>query len=121
MRCEALIALLAAVGSIAFAQQTHPKPDKHPPIEIPDRREAASRLTEAVAGASDRAASPVPRKNFIDEFIFGKMERDKIPHAPLATDAEFFRRVHMDLTGRIADPADLQKFLESRDPDKRDK
>src|ERR1051326_8282522 len=89
-----------------------------------DKAKEASRLTEAVAPALPAAAAstaPVPRKNFVDEFIFGKMERDKIPHAPLASDEEFFRRVHMDLTGRIADPADLQKFMESRDPDKRDK
>ena len=49
------------------------------------------------------------------------MERDHIPHAPLASDTEFFRRVHLDLTGRLPDPADLKAFLASNDPQKRDK
>jgi hypothetical protein len=37
-------------------------------------------------------ATPVPQNNFIDKFIFGKMERDGVPHAPLSADTEFFRR-----------------------------
>lgn len=82
----------------------------------------ASKLTAEVAGkarASD--ALPVPRKNFIDDYIFGKMARDHIPHAPLASDEEFFRRVHIDLTGRIPDSTKLHAFLDSTDPEKRDK
>ncbi|MBI3263985.1 MAG: DUF1549 domain-containing protein, partial [Acidobacteria bacterium] len=62
----------------------------------------------------------MPRKNFIDEHIFGKMERDGVLHAPLATDREFFRRAHLDLTGRIPDPRMLQEFVASREPAKRD-
>src|SRR5712692_2686785 len=51
-----------------------------------DKAKEASRLTEAVAAALPNSAAstaPIPRKNFIDEHIFGRMERDKIPHAPL--------------------------------------
>ena len=47
------------------------------------------------------------------------MERDGIPHAPLATDQEFFRRVTLDLTGRIPHHADLREFLADTSPDKR--
>lgn len=121
------MALLSAAASLAaFAQAPRPHagdaPANHPPVNLSDRRQEASRLTQAVAGNSAAGKSaPVPRKNFIDNFIFDKMERDGIPHAPLASDAEFFRRVHLDLTGRIPDSADLQKFLASQDPAKRDK
>src|SRR4051812_21888241 len=51
-----------------------------------DKGKEASRLTQAVAPALPAAAAsntPVPRKNFVDEFIFGKMEKDHIPHAPV--------------------------------------
>jgi hypothetical protein len=49
------------------------------------------------------------------------MARDGIPHAPLASDEEFFRRVHLDLTGRIGGDESLRKFTGSSDADKRDK
>jgi hypothetical protein len=78
-------------------------------------------LTERVRGGlpAAGAAGRVPRSNFIDRHIFGKMERDGIPHAPLSTDQEFFRRVHLDLTGRIPAPAALRAFLADPSPDKR--
>ena len=48
-----------------------------------DKAKEASRLTEAVAAALPDAGSstaPIPRKNFIDEHIFGRIERDKAHH-----------------------------------------
>jgi hypothetical protein len=62
-----------------------------------------------------------PRKTLIDEYLFGKMERDKIPHAPIASDSEFVRRVTLDLTGRLPTPNQVRAFLKDTDPDKRDK
>ncbi len=63
----------------------------------------------------------VPRKNFIDQHIFGRMERDKIPYAALASDEEFARRAWLDATGRIPQPEDLIAFLNDKDTKKRDK
>jgi hypothetical protein len=115
--------LLLWTASILGAQ-TPPQalPPDHPPVPPPPTgRAAASDLTERLR-PSDRAAatSPVPRRNLIDEFIFGKIERDGVPHAPLASDEEFFRRVHIDLTGRLPPDDRLRAFLASTDPDKRD-
>ena len=42
------------------------------------------------------------------------MRQDGVPHAPLATDQEFFRRVTLDLTGRIPTRQDLREFLADR-------
>jgi len=116
MRCAALGFWLAG---LAWTQV----PPNHPPVGDAGRRQAASRLTESVTpdGAGARPAGPIPRRNFIDEFIFGKMERDGIPHAPLASDADFCRRAHLDLTGRIPEPSALEAFVASTDPGKRDK
>jgi hypothetical protein len=89
-----------------------------------DRAKEASRLTEAVAPPLTPVASstePMPRKNFVDEFIFGKMERDKVPHAPLAGDEEFLRRVYLDATGLLPTPEQARAFLNDTDPNKRDK
>ena len=84
----------------------------------------AGATTERVAGSLPRGAvkpEPVPHRNFIDDQVFGKMEKDGIPHAPLSTDQEFFRRVTLDLTGRIPAADDLRTFLADNSPDKRAK
>jgi len=88
-----------------------------------DKAKEASRLTEAVASALPAAAgsvAPMPRKNFIDEYIFGRMERDKIPHAPVAGDEEFLRRVYLDLTGLLPSPEQVRAFVADKNPAKRD-
>ena len=66
-----------------------------------------------------QTASEIPRNNFIDDYIFSKMERDGIAPAPLASDTEFFRRIHLDLTGRLPEPEDIREFLADTDPNKR--
>ena len=65
-------------------------------------------------------ASAIPRKNFIDESIFGRMATAGIRSAPLASDLEFLRRVTLDLTGRIPSGADVVKFINDPNPSKRD-
>src|SRR5262249_18354659 len=72
-------------------------------------------------GARGGLSGQVARKNYIDEEIFGKMERDGVPHARLAGDPEFLRRVYLDLTGRIPESAAVRRFLADPDPAKRDK
>ena len=44
-----------------------------------------------------------------------------MPHAPLADDATFFRRIHLDLTGRIPDGNEAREFAADPDPAKRDR
>ena len=61
-----------------------------------------------------------PRKNFIDDYIFGRMERDGIQPAPAADDQEFVRRVYLDLTGRIPSAEQFRSFIEDSNPAKRD-
>jgi len=57
--------------------------------------------------------------NFVDEFLFTKMARDGVRAAPLISDAEFLRRVMLDLTGRIPKPEQVQQFLKDPIPQKR--
>jgi hypothetical protein len=64
-------------------------------------------------------ANPVPRKNFIDDFIFGRMERAGIQPAPISGDQEFLRRVCLDLTGRIPSADQVRSFITDSDPEKR--
>lgn len=78
------------------------------------------------AGKFRAAVTPVdpaslPRKNFIDDQIFGRLATEGVQSAPLSTDEEFFRRVNLDLTGRIPTPAAVRAFVADPAPDKRDK
>ncbi len=64
--------------------------------------------------------SAVVRRGFIDNIIFDKMSAAGVQPAPESTDAEFFRRVSLDLTGRIPSPEQIEEFVGSPDPNKRD-
>src|SRR5512134_1243987 len=87
-----------------------------------DKAAEAGRLTDALSDALPRAASgPVVRKNYIDEHVFGRMERDRIPHAGLASDEEFLRRAYLDATGLLPEPQTVREFLANKDPNKRDR
>ena len=55
----------------------------------------------------------------IDIEIFGKMAADGIAPADRSTDAEFLRRVMLDLTGQIPSTAGLTAFLADQRPEKR--
>ena len=97
----------------------------HAPLfSAPKSNDAGSLTERLVASGPDGErpeVPPAPRRNFIDRFIFQKIERDGIPYAPLSTDREFLRRVKLDLTGRIPSPAEIRAFLADTDPAKRDK
>src|SRR6266568_7451628 len=89
-----------------------------------DKAAEASRLTEAVASAlpgAGASSAPIPRKNFVDEHILGRIERDNIPHAPLAGDEEFLRRAYVDAVGFLPTPEKIRSFVADTDPNKRDK
>ncbi len=77
------------------------------------------RRTAQSAAASRRAAES--RSNFIDQRLFAKMAADNVQPAAPASDAEFLRRVTVDVTGRIPTPEAAEAFLSSSDPDKRAK
>ncbi len=97
----------------------------HKSLYTPEKSRRAGALTERlVSGREAPAGSPgstIERRTFIDEFIFGKMEQNGVPHAPAASDGEFLRRTTLDLTGRIPTPDDVRTFRADSDPDKRDK
>ncbi|HYL38710.1 MAG TPA: DUF1549 domain-containing protein [Bryobacteraceae bacterium] len=86
---------------------------------------AASTLTETVA--SSLAAAPSGTQphfdpataGTIDSYLFPAMAAANVTPAPLTTDAEFARRVSLDLTGRIPDVNQLAAFLADSSPNKR--
>ena len=109
-----------AAADCAFAA-SHADPDGQL------RRASASRVTQSFAASHRVAVTGLPfqpvvhirRVNLVDDEIFGKMDADHVAPAPLCTDAEFLRRVTLDLTGRIPDAATAAAFLSDPSPDKR--
>jgi hypothetical protein len=68
------------------------------------------------AGQPDDARALSAR---IDELIAAGWAGKGVQPAPLADDAEFFRRLSLDLNGRIPSLAQLKDFLDDTRPDKR--
>ncbi len=52
-----------------------------------------------------------PARNYIDEHVGRELSRLHVPASPLSDDAEFLRRVHLDVTGRLPTPEATRLFL----------
>jgi hypothetical protein len=63
----------------------------------------------------------VKPQNFVDTHVLAKLRQMNLPPAPLADDATFLRRVHLDVTGELPTPAAVRAFLADTSPDKRSK
>jgi Protein of unknown function (DUF1553)/Protein of unknown function (DUF1549) len=100
-------------------------PDRFLSREGRARRELNDRVLKMARSARPAAAPVVPaeslpQRNFIDQEIFGKLIQKKIPSARLSSDAEFLRRIYLDLTGRIPSADDIRAFLADNTQNKRD-
>src|SRR5262249_10608192 len=92
-------AVLLAAGSLLLAGPPA-KPEKPMPTAT------ASQDAQALAAK-------------IDEYIALHWNAAKAQPAPLADDAEFCRRVHLDLAGRIPLVSEIRSFLDDKSTDKR--
>jgi hypothetical protein len=61
----------------------------------------------------------VPSNNYIDDLVYAKLRNLRIVPSALSTDEEFLRRATLDLIGLPPTPQEHQRFLASRDRDKR--
>lgn len=77
-------------------------------------------FAESTSAAAPTATSQIAHRSFIDDEIFNKLIANKVAPAKLSTDEEFFRRINLDLTGRIPLPEDVRAFVADTNPNKRD-
>ncbi|MCE9566438.1 MAG: DUF1549 domain-containing protein [Planctomycetes bacterium] len=75
----------------------------------------------AVVVKATSAREPKAVAAEIDRIIDAKLTEAKIPASPQADDAEFHRRIYLDITGCVPPIAKVQSFLADRSPDKRAK
>jgi hypothetical protein len=59
-----------------------------------------------------------PTNNWIDELVYEKLKQIKVQPSDLCGDAEFLRRVYLDLTGLPPEPEAIRKFLADPRPTK---
>ncbi|MBM3800849.1 MAG: DUF1553 domain-containing protein [Acidimicrobiia bacterium] len=85
---------------------------------------AAGHAISTGFGVIEKPVSNYPvwrARNFIDEQVFAKLKKFNIIPSEDSGDAEFLRRVCLDLAGTLPPPKRAKEFIDSRDPQKRDK
>lgn len=83
-------------------------------------------LVVALGAAMARAEEPAKPQaaalaETIDRLIAVEWKAHNVKPAPVADDAEFCRRVYLDIAGRIPRVAEALEFIEDKDPNKRAK
>ncbi len=115
MKSSHLLVILTGISLAAGADPEHPAMPKGPTTA------ERSQFTEAAGSELPYFASrPATVQNYIDDFVFNKNRKDRIPQAHLCSDIEFLRRVSLDLTGRLPEPDKIRKFVADKDGKKRD-
>ena len=64
---------------------------------------------------------PVQANNYIDELVHSRLARLHIAPSELCSDAEFLRRLAIDLVGKLPEPDEITAFESDKDPQKRAK
>lgn len=75
-----------------------------------------------VVGAGDQLQWPedAVARNYVDEFVFTKLKKLRIPPAITCDDSTFVRRVFLDIIGQLPTPEETQAFLAETAADKRE-
>jgi hypothetical protein len=65
------------------------------------------------------AYPPFPPRNFIDGFVLERLKKLNIAPSELADDAEYLRRVYLDVIGTLPTPAEARRFFADKNADRR--
>jgi hypothetical protein len=120
------VLLLSAIfGAVSYATDplcpAYPAPVRAADAQRIEAEQAASQwLQMAIRTKRLRPmVNDAKRVNFVDDAIFSAMDQAGVAAAPATTDAEFLRRVYIDLIGRIPTTDQATSFLNDANPDKR--
>src|SRR5262245_2027644 len=112
IKCGWLLLLLSVTAPAQHQQDVIDQAHRGLFQTPPDKKKSASAITAEVSRSLPSTPSrPVAQRNFIDSYVFARMQRERIPHAALAPDEEFARRAWLDATGRIPSYDELTAFL----------
>lgn len=68
---------------------------------------------------AEKFYAALPRENFIDDFVWAKLERLNITPSEPCDDATFLRRVTTDICGRLPTSDEVKSFLDDSSRDRR--
>ncbi len=104
MRWTSLLLLVLIAGSVNAAENKPGKAPSTPALPISTLAAKLNSLSLA---------------RHIDAALDSRLRAERVSPSPLGEDAEFVRRVYLDLTGHIPSAEKAAAFLDSRDPNKR--
>ena len=104
---SAVVLMIGGFGMAAPAEKDKAKGKKKPALNLPPP-------------SGVRMDAPTLAK-YIDKAIEQKLKAEGVSPSPLTTDAEFVRRVSLDITGHIPSVERAAAFLDDKDPNKRAK
>ncbi|MEJ7607073.1 MAG: DUF1549 domain-containing protein [Bryobacteraceae bacterium] len=133
--CTALYLCLLCQGLVAFDEEESvfaeqgcsfkSDPAEFLKLQSQGRVDVSERIKKLSQMRREDAApvspSLIPRANFIDDHILGRLAKENIRVAPLSSDEEFVRRLYLDLVGRIPTADDVRSFVNEASTDKRDR
>ena len=109
-------------GSSVTVAATEPQADEVDPGDPATPPVKLSPFDEpAVAPQLPSEAGPYALSRAIDRDVEARLAAANVPASPLAGDAEFLRRVHLDIVGQIPTRERAAAFLADPDPTKRSK
>ncbi len=82
---------------------------------------ARERSDSSGAGSPFEKADRFAPANALDVHVLAALRKRGIPPAQRCSDAVFFRRIHIDVIGKLPEPEEVKKFLLDKHPAKRAK
>ncbi len=77
------------------------------------------RLAHIAAPAAEYQWPEPPENNYVDKHVFAKLKLLHLTPGALCDDAQFIRRVYLDLCGILPTPLETRDFVASSSPEKR--
>src|SRR5579871_1830846 len=107
------VALAALTGLLALAVGLSPA-DAAPK----KKARPAAPVNSSLSGSR---LDPLALARHIDALLDARIQAEQVSFSPRADDAEFLRRVYLDVTGHIPPADKVRSFLDDHDPAKRAK
>jgi hypothetical protein len=60
-------------------------------------------------------------RNYVDEAVYSKLKKLRLAPSDVCDDSTFIRRASLDITGELPSPAEVERFVHSTEPDRRDR
>ena len=111
------LAAFVALAGFGLLQAAEKKDDAKPKYASDGAKTDRPILKPSLTGKLDAIAL----SRYIDQAIDQRLGAEKVKPSPQADDAEFLRRVYLDLAGHIPPADKAAAFLDNNDPNKRAK